>query len=152
MNKEELYSGGYFFAYQFTDDCLGSGMVSRGLYTQPVCGKIVQKNERASFLRTFCKKSAFAIAGQFWRIFCIVFIQSIVFFISQIRHGYLLCFEHCKSNISLGNAMFERRRNTFDVNFHLQIIPKIFRRHVNGQLMAGGYFYGLRNAHKENIA
>jgi len=27
-----------------------------------------------------------------------------------------------------------------------------FGRHVNGQPMAGGYFYSLRNGHKENIA
>jgi len=47
-------------------------------------GKVIDKNERTAFFRTFCKKTAFAVTGQFRRIFCIVFVQSVVFFISQI--------------------------------------------------------------------
>ena len=67
-------SGSYLFTHQFADDCFGRGMVGGSFDTQPVSGKVVNKNECAAFFRMFCKKAAFAIAGQFRRIFSVVFI------------------------------------------------------------------------------
>jgi len=45
------------------------------------------------FSACFAKKTALAVAGQFWRVFCIVFIKGIVFFFGHFRHSYLLYFE-----------------------------------------------------------
>jgi hypothetical protein len=45
------------------------------------------------------------MTGQFWRIFCIVFVKSVLFLICQIRHGYLLCFKQLTINISTSHGM-----------------------------------------------
>ena len=84
--RSELNSGGHFFTHQFANNCFRRGMVSRSFNTKPISGKVIDKNERTAFFRAFCKKTAFTVAGQFRRIFCIVFVKSVVFFISQIRH------------------------------------------------------------------
>jgi hypothetical protein len=62
FNKiNKLSSCGYFFTHQFTDNSFGRGMVSRSFNTQPIGGKVIDKNERTAFFRAFCKKTAFAI-------------------------------------------------------------------------------------------
>jgi len=82
--------GRYFFTHQYVDDSFRSSMFSGCLDTQPIGRKIVYKNNAPS---VFSKKAAFSVAGNFGSMLRPIFIQSIVFFISQIRHSFLLSVE-----------------------------------------------------------
>jgi hypothetical protein len=81
---------GYLLTHQPADD-LGRGSVfGCGLDTEPVGGKIVYEDNVALML---CEEAAFAVTGQLWYMGRPVFIQGIVFFVSQIRHKFLLWVE-----------------------------------------------------------
>jgi len=93
MMNEKSNSRSEFFADQLVDNCFRCGIGGFSFNTQPVGRKVINKNECVAFFRMFREKAALAIAGQFWRIFCVVFIKSVIFFFSKIWHKLLLYFK-----------------------------------------------------------
>jgi hypothetical protein len=101
-SKRASRGSGNLLTHQRADNCFGRSVFRLRLHTQPRGGQAIYKNNVPLVSR---KKPAFPITGKFRRVFGVVFIQRVIFFISQIRHRFLLQVKQTTKRIRAFHSM-----------------------------------------------